>query len=257
VPLEVSFSSCQDTGSRDKQEDAMLVSSERLLITHGFLAVLSDGMGGLQEGEKFSAIATQEMIRSFEDGQPENDMCYELLRCYEKAQTTALAMQSEDEEDSGGATVTAVLIREGKCAYLSVGDSRIYLLRGGGLIQLNREQTLGVRLDERAAMGDLSWGQVKDNGKRKALIAHLGKESGIEPDICSRPQELVSGDRIILMSDGVFGTLSDDELLPLLSGELQACAKSVIRHVLSRKKAGQDNCSVLVIELASTHMEKR
>lgn len=257
MPLEISCSSCQNTGSREKQEDAMIVSSEQVFATHGFLAVLSDGMGGLQEGEKFSAIATQEMMRSFESEKPESDMCYELLRCYERAQAAALALQPEDEEDGGGATVTAVLIREGKCAYLSVGDSRIYLLRGGGLIQLNREQTLGVRLDERAAMGDLSWGQVKDNGKRKALIAHLGKDSGIEPDLCSHPQELVPGDRIILMSDGVFGTLSDAELLPLLSGDIQICSKSVIKNVLSRNKAGQDNCSVLVIELAMTYMEKR
>lgn len=257
MPFVVNFDSCQDTGSRDKQEDAMLVSSEQVFATHGFLAVLSDGMGGLQEGEKFSAIATQEMIRSFESEKPESDMCHELLRCYEKAQTAALAIQPEDEKEVGGATVTAVLIRDRKCAYLSVGDSRIYLLRGGGLIQLNREQTLGVRLDERAAMGDLSWEQVKDNGKRKALIAHLGKVSGIEPDLCSHPQELVPGDRIILMSDGVFGTLSDDELLPLLSGDLQTCPKSVIRNVLSRNKAEQDNCSILIIELASKRMGKQ
>ena len=59
------------------------------------------------------------------------------------------------------------------------------------------------------------------------------------------------------MSDGVFGTLSDAELLPLLSGDIQICSKSVIKNVLSRNKAGQDNCSVLVIELAMTYMEKR
>ena len=238
-----------DKGSREKQEDAILFSSEKVFATHGILAVLSDGMGGLQDGEKFSDIATKTMVSTFERSEPESDICRELLRCYEKAQEEALAIQPENEDDAGGATVVAFIFRESRFAFLSVGDSRIYLLRGGGLILLNREQTLGIRLDERAALGDLTWSQAKENGRRKALIAHLGRESGIEPDVCCRPQELVPGDRIILMSDGVFGTLSEDEMLPLLSGEMPTCAERVIKSVLGKAKKGQDNCSVLVFEL--------
>ncbi len=246
-----------DNGSREEQEDAILYSSERVFATRGFMAVLSDGMGGLMDGEKFSKIATETMIGSFEKGKPEKDICRELLRCYEEAQQEALAIQPEDEDDWGGATVAAFLFRDERFAFLSVGDSRIYLLRGGGLIQLNREQTLGVRLDERAAMGDLTWTQAKENGRRKALIAHLGRESGIDPDICCRPQQLIPGDRIILMSDGVFGTLSDDELLPLLSGEMQNCAENVIKGVLNKKKEGQDNCSVFIFALNAEHHRRR
>ena len=241
------ISSCQDIGNRKRQEDAMIVSSDESYATKGLLAILSDGMGGMQDGDKFSTIATKEMIRCFEEEEQEPDMCQVLLHCYGKAQKVACAVQPEDEEDWGGATVTAVLFHNGTCAFLSVGDSRIYLLRGGGLIQLNREQTLGVRLDERAAMGDLPWSQVKENKTRKALIAHLGRESGVEPDVCSRPFMLVPGDRIILMSDGVFGTLSDSELLPVLSGNMDKCANEVIRCVLKKEKPGQDNCSVMII----------
>ena len=246
----------KDSGTREEQEDAILYSSEKVFATHGFMAVLSDGMGGLLDGEKFSKIATETMIGSFEKGQPEKDMGQELLHCYEKAQQEALAIQPENEDDWGGATVVAFLFRDEKFSFLSVGDSRIYLLRGGGLIQLNREQTLGVRLDERAAMGDLTWKQAKENARRKALIAHLGRESGVEPDICCRPQMLIPGDRIILMSDGVFGTLSDEELLPLLSGDMATCAETVIKAVLSKGKKGQDNCSVFVFALSADHKGK-
>lgn len=244
--MVLKISQDMNTGSRENQEDAIAVSSKEVFPTHGFMAVLSDGMGGLEDGEIYSEIATREMIRCFEAENPEEDLCHELLRCYEKAQQAALDYQPEDEDKRGGATVTAMLFRDGKFAYLSVGDSRIYLLRGGGLILLNREQTLGVRLDERAAFGDLMWKQVKSNSQRKALIANLGRESGVEPDLCSHPQELIPGDRIVLMSDGVFGTLPESELLPLLSGDMLTCAESVIREVLKKKKAGQDNCSVFV-----------
>ncbi len=245
-----------DKGSREEQEDSILCSSEKTYAKHGFLAVLSDGMGGLQDGEKFSGIATKTMISTFENSEPENDMCRELLRCYGEAQQEALAIQPENEDDWGGATVIAFLFRNDKFAFLSVGDSRIYLLRGGGLILLNREQTLGIRLDERAALGDLTWSQAKENGRRKALIAHLGRESGVEPDVCCRPQEFVPGDRVILMSDGVFGTLSEDELLPLLSGAMSTCAESVIKAVLDKKKKGQDNCSVFIFEMKAEETGK-
>ena len=247
--MVMKISQDMNVGSRENQEDAIAISSKEVFATHGFMAVLSDGMGGLLDGEKFSEIATREMIQCFEKGIPQEDMYSELLRCYANAQKAALAIQPENEDDRGGATVTAILVRGGRFVFLSVGDSRIYLLRGGGLIPLNREQTLGVRLDERAALGDLMWNQVKSNDRRKALIAHLGRESGIEPDMCSHPQRIVPGDRIILMSDGVFGTLTDNELLPLLSQDMPTCAESVIREVLNKKKAGQDNCSILIFAL--------
>ena len=83
----------KDSGTRENQEDAILYSSEKVFATHGFMAVLSDGMGGLLDGEKFSKIATETMIGSFEKGQPEKDMGQELLHCYEKAQQEALKRQ--------------------------------------------------------------------------------------------------------------------------------------------------------------------
>ena len=68
-----------DKGSREKQEDSILFSSESVFATHGFLAVLSDGMGGLQDGEKFSDIATKTMVSTFEESEPESPVDFDLL----------------------------------------------------------------------------------------------------------------------------------------------------------------------------------
>lgn len=240
----------QAIGSRLRQEDAMMFSSEEASIDKGVLAVLADGMGGMADGDKFSGIATQEMIAHFENEPLEPDMCQCLLNCYAAAQKRAIAEQ-EPDDDEGGSTVTALLIRQDEskceCAFLSVGDSRIYLLRGEGLIQLNREQVLGPLLDERAALGVISREEAEMNIRRNALINHLGREGMVECDVCAHPFKLVQGDRLVLMSDGVFGTLNDDELLELLQRPLEETAEAVIDAVVAKDKPRQDNCSILLI----------
>lgn len=239
-------SAAQDLGSRQRQEDAWKFSSEEASLTKGVLAVLADGMGGMADGDKFSGIATREMIGHFETAPLEKDMCRCLLDCYAAAQKVAIAEQ-EPDDDEGGSTVTAVLIREDKCAFLSVGDSRIYLVRGKGIIQLNREQVLGPILDERAALGLISREEAELNIKRNALINHLGREGMVNCDVCSHPFRMVVGDRLALMSDGVFGTLDDDELTELLQLPIADASQAVIDAVLAKQKPRQDNCSILLI----------
>lgn len=239
-------SAAQDIGSRQRQEDALKFSSEEAYRTKGLMAVLADGMGGMMDGDKFSAIATEEMIGHFETASLEMDMCQCLLNCYAAAQKRAIAEQSPDD-DEGGSTVTAVLIRDMVCAFLSVGDSRIYLLRNNGLIQLNREQILGTMLDERAAFGIISREEAELNIRRSALINHLGREGLVGCDFCSEPFQLANGDKLALMSDGVFGTLSDDELCELLQLPVEDASQAVIDAVLAKEKPRQDNCSILII----------
>ena len=236
---------CQSVGRRSNQEDALQCSSEEVYAQKGILAVLSDGMGGMSDGEKFSAIATQGMIKYFEKTPPLDDMCAELRACFNAAQKEALeAVRSGPE---GGATVVAILIRDGRCAYLSAGDSYICLLRKGGLIYLNREQELGITLDESAAFGYLDAEFARSNTRRSSLTFHLGSESDVPCDVCSVPFRLVPDDSIALMSDGVNGTLNDDELVRALSyGSCQQAAERVIRDVMAKGKPRQDNCSILL-----------
>lgn len=247
--LIVHAGQCQNIGKRDRQEDSVLVSDTDISGKEGMLFVLADGMGGMSEGHLFSEIATHKMTEHFENMEFNDDMCQTLQDCYDAAQQQALAAQKPDEGIEGGSTVTAVLIRGTKCACLSVGDSRIYLLRGGGLIQLNREQVLGSMLDERAALGvidredaDLSYG-------RNSLVNHLGRKTEVPCDICSRPFELLVNDRIALMSDGVFGTLSDKRITEIMNAhpKMQDAADAIIAAVMAEDKARQDNCTVMVI----------
>ncbi|MBQ6327051.1 MAG: SpoIIE family protein phosphatase, partial [Clostridia bacterium] len=83
--------------------------------------------------------------------------------------------------------------------------------------------------------------------RRAALTAYIGKEELRELDRTLNPIRLVSGDRVLLMSDGVFGTLNDDQLVALLEQDAQKAADSIIDQVQKQKNQYQDNATVVVI----------
>lgn len=234
-----------DKGRRETQQDAVCMSEHG---RRGFLAVLSDGIGGMEGGELFSGIATDEMKKDFETGDVAGDLCTRLEILYENARSRALEFKDTQRID-GGATVVAVLIRNDMCAFLSVGDSRIYLYRGGGMIQLNREHTYGKMLDEMAALGRIPREEARNNIYRKALTNNLTETSELAWDVCARPFRLQAGDKIVLMSDGVFGALDDDMLVKLMPGPADRCAQRIIEAVRDRAVPRQDNNSAIVISL--------
>ena len=235
----------QIIGARSDQQDACGAAAAEEDASRGLLAVLSDGMGGMNAGERYSRVATETMLQGFTAAPPSADACAELLGLFLAAQREALLQIPGENE--GGATVVAVLIRDGRCAFLSCGDSRIYLLRGGGLLQLNREHTLGPALDERAALGYLPEEDAVYNTRRAALTSHLGMNPLKALDRNLRPFDLLPGDRLALMSDGVFGTLDEDTLCRALSGPLDQAPDRVTSLLRAAAHPKQDNASVLLV----------
>ncbi|MBE5791395.1 MAG: serine/threonine-protein phosphatase [Clostridiales bacterium] len=232
-------------GDRSRQEDAISVSSNSVFAERGLLLVLSDGMGGMANGDVFSQLVADEMQYAFLSVDPELSMKETLISCFDSAQKKAAAL-NEEAEEGGGTTLVAVLIRKRKCAFLSVGDSRLALVRSDGLIWLNRPQVMGAKIDENVALGYLGKEDAQGNLLRDAVTMFMGSNSPISLDICTAPFTLAKGDRIALMSDGISGTLDDKELLSLLTAKKSRVADEVIQAVETKKKSGQDNGSIIV-----------
>ncbi|MEA4998203.1 MAG: PP2C family protein-serine/threonine phosphatase [Candidatus Limiplasma sp.] len=235
----------QTIGKRAEQQDRCRVSDPAMLQTHGLLAVLADGMGGMAGGGAFAELAVNAMMDAFAALQPTENPALDLLRCYHAAE--ARLPELPFEENEGGSTVVAVLLRRNTLHFLTVGDSRLYLCRGGGLIQLNREQTLGHVLDERAALGLYPWADAQTNLRRHALFNFFGAKPPKPPDRNITPISLRPDDRIVLMSDGVFGTLTDQALLPLILQDAAISGQAMIDAVLEAQHPKQDNGSVILL----------
>lgn len=224
-----------DTGRvRSSNEDAFLVRAP--------LFVVADGMGGANAGEIASRTAVEVFAGGLARGEdPESRLAETLATA--NAQIHA-ASQSDSARRGMGTTATAALIGDGTVAIAHVGDSRAYLLRGGGLVQLTRDHTL---VDELLREGRLTPEQAAGHPQRSIITRALGPEPHVQVDTFT--EELEEGDVLLLCSDGLTGMVSDD-LIRSTVGEarsLSAAAKSLIRK--ANEAGGRDNITVVLIRI--------
>jgi len=237
-------------GKRDSQQDAFGISDisdAALTARKGVLAVVADGIGGLTGGAKISSIVTSHFLQGFPALPEALEPCEQLLRLTLGANDLALR---HAEGEMSGSTVVAVLLRGQQLHFVSVGDSRIYLLHGGALVQLTREHTLASQLDEDAARGLISVQEARSDKQRGSLTSFIGMENLTLIDRSVKPVQLSPGDKILLMTDGVFGTLSEDEILGLVTGaEPFAASQALEQAVLDKAKPNQDNFTAIILEI--------
>ena len=237
----------QDHGSRPEQQDSFGISSIEAseIKKRGLLAVVADGMGGLNNGAVYSKAAVNGALCSFREEEPEQSDEATLLRVLKRAKEEVAETGLYD----GGTTFVATLIHQQQLHFISVGDSRICLMRNGGLIQLNREHVYGRELDDQALNGKLTELEAHEDRQRKALTSYLGKQDDVAIDRNINPIPLYSGDKVILMSDGVYGFLPEQELTECLNRKPMDAAVAVKQAVLAKKHPKQDNLTIIVMEI--------
>ncbi|MGN0996458.1 MAG: PP2C family protein-serine/threonine phosphatase [Candidatus Ventricola sp.] len=244
LPYRIGYA--QTIGSRPNQEDSYGASTvETQIQERGLLAVVADGIGGLADGQVASGAVIRSMFSLFNELPRDMSAPNRLLRLAARAQSSVLDI-NQDAHAKCGSTLVTVLINGDHLSFLSIGDSRICLLRGGALLQLNREHKVGPGHDESMALG-LARADI-DARRRSALTSYIGKENLSQIDRNTRPLQLLHGDRILLMSDGVFGTLSSSELLSCMGAPAQQAAERVIAAVDGRRKPHQDNATIVIVE---------
>ncbi len=238
-------------GARESQQDSFGISdigNQALCRQKGVFAVVADGMGGLSNGALVSTTAIKSLLGSF-NGRPfHNDPATELLYMLGRTNEEVNAVLGHAGPGKSGSTVVAVLIQGRQLYWFSVGDSRISLVRGGSIFQLNREHTYGSDLDEKAAMGEMSFEAAKSDPQRNAVTSYLGMGRLEKIDRNIRPLQLQEGDRLLLMTDGVFGTLSDEEILSAMPFAPHESAQRLQQLILLKNKPNQDNFTAIVLE---------
>lgn len=240
-----SMYAAQDIGSRGEQQDSVNASRPEVQEDLGVLCVIADGMGGLTGGKEASQVTVDTMVSTFHRSSVTDTPEQILLRGCRFAQEEVLALQ--DSPGMTGTTLAAALIRNGRCSFLSVGDSRIYLYRGGGLILLTRDQNSGARIDAQIGLGRLPEA-ARSDAKRKALTAYIGMEKLEHTDRSSHSFSVGPGDRILLVTDGVFGTLTEEEIAEAMTERDDLICDEIIARVLRKRSPGQDNCTAALID---------
>lgn len=233
-------------GRRDYQQDSLGHAS--VLDTKGVLAVLADGMGGLSCGEKVSQKIVMDALEMGRQLKPEqvNGVLWKMV---DKINGNVNQMLGPDGLYKSGSTLLAVLAYNGKFQWIAVGDSRIYLYRQGYANQLNQDHDqLQVWMAD-VLSGRRSMEEVLRNPEGKKLTSFIGMGQLKYIDGSRGAIALESGDRLVLMSDGVYNVVNETSLAGILKRYPDVDqAASVIDHMIREANhPHQDNYTAIVL----------
>lgn len=238
---------------RDNNEDSVHLWKHS---EHVVMAIVADGMGGAVAGEEASRIVIETL-----EGKLAHNSFASPLELESRELTSRLEHSIHDANNNivdraiaqpelkgMGTTVTLAFVRKNSVVVGHVGDSRAYRVHGdsGDIEQITSDHSFVQAL---VAAGHITEEEAEDHPMRNVLYRALGQAREVEIDFYY--EQLRSGDRLVLCSDGLTLHVKPDEI-----------AKFVLRHEpdkasqklidLTNERGGRDNVSVIVIQVEET-----
>lgn len=226
----------------DKPED---------LEARGILMIVADGMGGAQAGEHASRMAVDTVLEVYlAEGQI--NLLDQLKLAIETANARIHAESAANSDLTGmGTTCTAMVIRNGLLCVAHVGDSRAYLVRQGRISQLTKDHSLVAQL---VATNQITAEEAKVDPRRNVVTRSVGVSPTVQVD-AEEFSGLLTGDSLLICSDGLHGQVQDDEIALLVHGKdpAEACRRLVS---LANDRGGPDNITVLLARVEGESVEE-
>ena len=232
-------------GGREKNEDRMGYCYTR----DSGLFALADGMGGHPEGEVASQLALQTLSAMFQrDAKPTLADPLRFLQESIIAGHHQLLRYANQRAliDTPRTTIVACLLQGNAAYWAHCGDSRLYMVRGEKLIARTRDHSyseLQHTISHVVSMGD--------RFNRNVLFTCLGSPGKPVVDTVG-PMLMQPGDRMLLCSDGLWGTVADTVITEMLSrNAISDAVPELVEQALRNGGAKSDNVSVLAVEWES------
>jgi protein phosphatase len=249
--------------SGKNNEDRYAVSSYSLEDkTPVLFAVLSDGIGGHRAGEVAAELAVSYISEMVSQSNGKNPIQIMESGIHTASQAIASRSAAKEEQRGMGATCACVWI-EGTHLFIAyVGDSRIYLVRDGGIQQLTIDHTW---VQEALEKGIITPAQAHDHPNVHVLRRHLGSVELPDVDFRMRLRgtedtqqahdnqgtPLKPGDRLLICTDGLTDMVWDDEILRIIltRNSLESASEDLIAR--ANERGGHDNITVILIDVPS------
>lgn len=232
-------------GGREKNEDRMGYCYTR----ESGLFALADGMGGHPEGEMASQLALQTIAALYQrDARPALDNPLQFLQDAIEAGHQRLLRYAAEKGllDTPRTTIVACILQGNQAYWAYCGDSRLYLLREDKLVTRTRDHSY-VELQERMDT-DLP---VNEYFNRNVLFTCLGSPGRPVVDTAG-PITMEEGDRIMLCSDGLWGTVDDDVITRhMTSRTISDAVPELVEEALRNGGSKCDNVTILAVEWES------
>ncbi len=226
-------------GGREKNEDRMGYSYTRESV----MFALADGMGGHPEGEVAAQLALQTLSALFQkEARPQISNVTEFLAMALMAAHHQIIRYASEKGmlDTPRTTLVACVVQNGQATWVHCGDSRLYFMRDGEMVTRTRDHSY---VEQHAA------GIIKlERLNRNVLFTCLGSPTKPVYDV-SGPHSLQQGDRIMLCSDGLWGSVNDNDIVHTMC---KAPVANVVPDVveLGLRQGGEhsDNVTVIAME---------
>lgn len=226
-------------GGRQKNEDRMGYCYTR----ESSLFVLADGMGGHPEGEVAAQIALQTIAALFQRmAKPQIKDVQEFLSSALLAAHHQILRYAGDKGmlDTPRTTLVAAVLQQGTATWIHCGDSRLYMARTGALLTRTRDHSY-MELRNTPPPG-------LERINRNVLFTCLGSPTKPIYDITG-PVYLEQGDRILLCSDGLWGSLGDEQIVQeLVRATVSQSVPNLVEEALRKAGDTSDNVTVIALE---------
>ena len=225
--------------------------------------VVADGVGGHSKGEVASQEAVDQLrmwVQSSRDelaalrrraATGDDEARWEVRRLLEIGVQSAcymvFSMAELDPEKRGmSTTMSAVLIDSAFCFAAHVGDSRVYRIRAGAVLQVTEDHTL---INYKLKHGLITAEEASSARGKNVITRAVGHKDHVQVDTADIDVSL--GDRFLLCTDGLHNYFSGDEEVASLmaEGSLESCVGAAIN--LANQRGGHDNITALAIEVPS------
>ncbi len=247
--LDGRFAAQQIPGGREYQEDDYgLIEPGDPDADGSEVLLIADGMGGHVSGDTASRTVVKTFVETYHrtDG-PVPDRLRACLNAANDA--LAEAIKENPELEGMGSTVVVAVVSQHGLDWISVGDSPLWLFRGGKLRRLNADHSMAPVLANLVAVGRMTEEEAATDPKRHALRSAVMGDEIHMIDVSSQPVAIRESDRLLLASDGLM-TLEDEEIAHILQNmqdaTLSEAAGALIHAVEEVGHPNQDNTTVLL-----------
>jgi protein phosphatase len=224
------------------------------------LFIVADGMGGHVAGEVASRVAVEAIEAFIEETagadknrtwpfpfDPSLSLEANRLKAAFRLANRRIASAIADSQDLRGmaTTASAVLFGDKRASVAHVGDSRVYVLRAGGLQQITHDHSW---VEEQVRAGTLSPTAARQHPWRNVVTRALS--GGEDPEVDVTEVTPARGERYLLCSDGLFAVLPDARIAEILGRRdvpLDAICRGLVEA--ANEGGGPDNITTLILEI--------
>jgi protein phosphatase len=217
--------------SQDTMEAAHTFTHE---LDLPFAGIVCDGMGGHNDGERASLMVAKSLVRRIVTGGLTG-----IASAVRAVNAELFALVREQPELAGmGSTAVGLAAHERKLVVFNVGDSRAYKVGERGLMQLSTDDTPVP-----------NWKLGRGEERSTKLLQCFGGRTtftDIQPNLHLEP--CTPGSTYLLCCDGLYETLTEEEMAALIGEDLKASAEALLRAALEKK--AKDNVTVALVRVA-------